>query len=36
VFDPDWSPQLFTDYNTYEPTMQGKHFREVMQRENKK
>lgn len=36
VFDPDWSPQLFTDYETYEPTLQGKHFREVMLRENKK
>lgn len=36
VFDPDWSPQLITDYDTYAPTMQGKHFREVMLRENKK
>lgn len=36
VFDPDWSPQMFTDYKTYEPTMQGKHFREVMLKENKK
>lgn len=36
VFDPQWSPQLIKDYDTYEPTMQGKHFREVMLRENKK
>lgn len=35
VFDPDWSPQMITDYKTYEPTMQGKHFRTVMQQENK-
>lgn len=34
VFDPDWSPQLIKDWN-YEPTMQGKHFREVMLKENK-
>ncbi|HTF96877.1 MAG TPA: cellulase family glycosylhydrolase [Cellvibrio sp.] len=34
VFDPDWSPQMFKDYKTYEPTMQGKHFREVMLKEN--
>ena len=36
VFDPDWSPQMIKDYKTYEPTMQGKHFREVMLKENKK
>lgn len=36
VFDPEWSPQMFKDYETYEPTMQGKHFREVMLKENKK
>ncbi len=36
VFDPQWSPQLIKDYETYEPTMQGKHFRDVMLRENKK
>ncbi|HOY21571.1 MAG TPA: cellulase family glycosylhydrolase [Cellvibrio sp.] len=35
VFDPDWSPQMIKDWN-YEPTMQGKHFREVMLKENKK
>ena len=28
-FDPDWPPQLIKDWN-YEPTMSGKHFREVM------
>ncbi len=36
VFDPEWSPQMIKDYETYEPTMQGKHFREVMLKENKK
>jgi endoglucanase len=35
VFDPDWSPQMITDYKSYAPTMQGKHFRAVMQQENK-
>lgn len=35
VFDPLWSPQLITDYETYAPTMQGKHFRNIMLRENK-
>lgn len=34
VFDPDWSPQLIENWK-YEPTMQGKHFREVMTSENK-
>jgi hypothetical protein len=34
VFDPDWSPQMIKDWN-YQPTMQGKHFREVMLKENK-
>ena len=34
VFDPDWSPQMIKDWS-YEPTMQGKHFREVMLKENK-
>lgn len=34
VFDPDWSPQMIEDYKTYKPTMQGKHFREVMRKEN--
>lgn len=33
VFDPDWSPQMIKDWN-YEPTMQGKHFREVMLKTN--
>jgi endoglucanase len=35
VFDPDWAPQLITDYKTYAPTMQGKYFRDVMLKENK-
>lgn len=35
VFDPQWSPQLIKDYDTYEPTMQGQHFRAVMQQENR-
>lgn len=34
VFDPDWSPQLITDYKTYTPTMQGEHFRKVMMERN--
>jgi len=33
VFDPDWAPQLIKDWN-YAPTMQGKHFREVMLKSN--
>ena len=35
VFDPDWSPQLFTSYDDYKPTMQGEHFRKVMLQLNK-
>jgi hypothetical protein len=34
-FDPDWAPQLISDWD-YTPTMSGKHFREVMLKENKK
>lgn len=34
VFDPDWAPQMIEDWN-YKPTMQGKHFREVMLKENR-
>lgn len=34
AFDPDWAPQLIKDW-TYEPTLQGRHFRAVMQRDNK-
>ena len=30
VFDPDWSPMLFSDWE-YTPTRQGKYFKEVMQ-----
>jgi endoglucanase len=33
-FDPDWAPQLIADWN-YTPTISGKHFREVMLKENK-
>ena len=33
VFDPDWAPQLIKDWD-YTPTMQGKHFREVMLKAN--
>ena len=33
VFDPDWAPQLIKDWD-YTPTMQGKHFREVMLNSN--
>lgn len=35
VFDPDWAPQLIKDWS-YAPTMQGKHFREVMLKSNRK
>ncbi len=31
VFDPDWAPQLIKDWS-YAPTMQGRHFRDVMLR----
>lgn len=34
VFDPDWAPQMIKDWS-YEPTLQGRHFRAVMQSENK-
>ncbi|MDC8773432.1 glycoside hydrolase family 5 protein [Roseateles albus] len=34
VFDPDWAPQLIKDWR-YEPTLQGRHFRAVMLKENK-
>lgn len=30
VFDPHWSPMLFSDWN-YTPTRQGKYFKKVMQ-----
>lgn len=30
VFDPDWSPMLFSDWN-YTPTRQGKFFKAVLQ-----
>ena len=35
VFDPDWAPQMIKDWN-YTPTMQGKHFREVMLKSNQR
>jgi hypothetical protein len=34
VFDPDWSPQMIKNWS-YEPTMQGEHFRDIMLKENK-
>ncbi len=33
VFDPDWSPMMFTDWN-YTPTRQGQFFKEVLKRDN--
>ncbi|GAB3499937.1 hypothetical protein GCM10027341_24250 [Spirosoma knui] len=33
VFDPQWAPMLFTDWN-YTPTRQGKYFKKVMQKSN--
>ena len=30
VFDPDWSPMLFSDWD-YTPTRQGRYFKKVMQ-----
>ena len=30
VFDPDWSPMLFSDWD-YTPTRQGRYFKRVMQ-----
>src|SRR5690606_36890279 len=32
VFDPEWSPQMFTGWD-YEPTAQGRFFRDVMLQE---
>jgi endoglucanase len=34
VFDPDWAPQMIKDW-TYEPTLQGRHFRAAMLKENR-
>ncbi len=31
VFDPDWSPMLFSDWD-YTPTRQGKYFKEAMRK----
>lgn len=31
VFDPDWSPMLFSDWD-YTPTRQGRYFKRVMQK----
>jgi hypothetical protein len=33
VFDPNWAPMMFTDWN-YTPTRQGKYFKEVLLRDN--
>ena len=35
VFDPDWSPMLFSDWN-YTPTRQGRFFKKAMQEYAKK
>lgn len=35
VFDPHWSPMLFSDWN-YTPTRQGKYFKKAMQAHSKK
>jgi endoglucanase len=35
VFDPHWSPMMFSDWN-YTPTRQGKYFKKVMQERAKK
>lgn len=35
VFDPQWSPQMFTDFESFEPTMQGSFFRKKMIELNK-
>ena len=34
VFDPDWAPMLFTDWN-YTPSRQGKYFKQALQRYHK-
>lgn len=34
VFDTEWSPQLIEDWN-YTPTLQGTHFKKVMQEKNR-
>lgn len=35
VFDPDWSPMLFSDWD-YTPTRQGRYFKKVMQEYSQK
>lgn len=35
VFDPRWSPQMFTDFESFEPTMQGRFFKNKMTELNK-
>lgn len=35
VFDPQWSPQMFTDFESFEPTMQGRFFKKKMTELNK-
>jgi hypothetical protein len=32
VFDPDWSPMLFSDWN-FTPTRQGRYFKKALQGE---
>lgn len=34
VFDPDWGPMMFKDWETYEPTRQGVFFKKEMQKRN--
>lgn len=36
VFDPHWAPHMFESYDGYEPTMQGRHFRDVMLKKNRR
>ncbi len=35
VFDPDWAPMMFKDWN-YEPTRQGKFFKTLLQKQSAK
>ncbi len=35
VFDPQWSPQMFTNFENFEPTMQGRFFKKKMMELNK-
>ena len=35
VFDAEWSPMMFTDWEKFTPTMQGKYFKKAMQEKRK-